>query len=36
MKFEGADNPVTVAVSGIVLIGGIVLLLWWGYHYAYL
>jgi hypothetical protein len=36
MKFEGADSPITVAVSGIILIGAIALLLWWGYHYAYI
>ncbi|MFN3926727.1 MAG: hypothetical protein ACK4QL_05255 [Pseudanabaenaceae cyanobacterium] len=36
MKFDDADRPLTVAVWGLLIIGGIVFLLWWGLHYAYI
>ena len=35
MKFKGADSPVMIAVSSIVILGGIAALVWWSLHSAY-
>lgn len=35
MKFDGADRPFIVAISGIVVLGAIGFLLWWGLGSAY-
>lgn len=35
MKFKGADSPTVIAVSAIVILGGIVFLIWWAYQSAY-
>lgn len=35
MKFSGADNPVVVAVSSIVVLGAIVALVIWALQVAY-
>lgn len=35
MKFEGADSPVVVAVSAILLLGSIALLILWALRSAY-
>ncbi len=36
MKFDNADNPVTVALSAIVIFGSIGLLIGWSLETAYL
>lgn len=35
MKFEGADTPLAIALSGILIIGGIVALIVWAMSTAY-
>ncbi len=35
MKFKGADTPTAIAISGILILGGIFFLLWWGLSTAY-
>lgn len=35
MKFKGADSPTAVAISAVLVLGGIAVLLWWGLHHAY-
>ena len=35
MKFDGADKPVVVAVSAVVVLGAIAALLIWGANTAY-
>lgn len=35
MKFEGADKPVVVAISAIVVLGSIALLIVWALRSAY-
>jgi len=35
MKFKGADSPKAVAISAILVLGGIVFLIWWAFQYAY-
>jgi hypothetical protein len=35
MKFKGADKPIVVAISSILVLGGIVLLIWWALQTAY-
>ncbi|MGB3510802.1 MAG: hypothetical protein WBA93_16515 [Microcoleaceae cyanobacterium] len=35
MKFKGADTPSAIAISAMLILGGIVLLLWWGVTTAY-
>ena len=35
MKFEGADKPIVVAVSAILVLGSIVALILWAVHSAY-
>jgi hypothetical protein len=35
MKFEGADKPVVVAVSSIIVIGSIIALILWAMKAAY-
>ena len=35
MKFDGADSPAAIAVSAILILGGIGVLLWWAFHSAY-
>jgi hypothetical protein len=36
MKFSGADNPVLILLSSLLILGGIGALLWWSYQAAYL
>jgi len=35
MKFKGADSPVAIAISAVLVFGGIALLLWWAFQTAY-
>ncbi|MCS6813555.1 MAG: hypothetical protein NZ772_08310 [Cyanobacteria bacterium] len=35
MKFDGADSPIAVAISAILVLGGIALLIWWAMVSAY-
>ncbi len=35
MKFDGADKPVVVAVSAIVIFSGILVLIFWALRSAY-
>jgi hypothetical protein len=35
MKFEGADSPTAIAVSAVILLGSIVVLIWWALQTAY-
>ncbi|MBO1347760.1 MAG: hypothetical protein EBE86_010370 [Hormoscilla sp. GUM202] len=35
MKFKGADSPKAVAISAILVLGGIASLIWWAFQYAY-
>lgn len=35
MKFEGADKPVVVAVSSVIVIGSIIALILWAMKAAY-
>ncbi|MEM1369942.1 MAG: hypothetical protein AAGG02_18435 [Cyanobacteria bacterium P01_H01_bin.15] len=35
MKFDGADKPVLVAASTVIVLGGIVLLVFWALSTAY-
>ena len=35
MKFKGADSPIVVLLSGVVIIGSIVLLVVWAISSAY-
>jgi hypothetical protein len=36
MKFDGADSPAAIALSAIVVLGGITVLLAWAVRSAYL
>ncbi len=36
MKFEGADRPVVVALSGAIVLSAIAALIWWALTTAYL
>ncbi len=35
MKFKGADSPTAIAVSAVLVLGGIGFLIWWALHAAY-
>lgn len=35
MKFKGADSPVVVAVSSLLILGSIGVLIWWSLQTAY-
>lgn len=35
MKFPGADSPVAVAISSVVVLGGVVFLILWALKSAY-
>jgi len=35
MKFKGADSPKAVAISAILVLGGIAFLIWWAFQSAY-
>jgi hypothetical protein len=35
MKFKGADSPMTIAISAIVIACGIGFLIWWALQSAY-
>ena len=35
MKFKGADSPVVVAVSSLIILGSIAVLIWWSLQTAY-
>ena len=35
MKFKGADTPSAIAISAILILGGIIFLLFWGLSTAY-
>lgn len=35
MKFKGADSPVAIAISAILILGSIGFLIWWALNYAY-
>lgn len=35
MKFEGADSPIAIAISAVLLLGAISFLVWWALHSAY-
>jgi len=36
MKFKGANTPSAIAISAIIILGGIVFLLLWGLNTAYI
>jgi hypothetical protein len=35
MKFEGADKPIVVAISAVLVLGGIIGLIIWALRVAY-
>ena len=35
MKFDGADKPIVVAISALVIFGGIFVLIFWALRSAY-
>jgi hypothetical protein len=35
MKFKGADKPIAVAISSVLVLGGIAVLIWWALQTAY-
>jgi hypothetical protein len=35
MKFKGADSPVAVALSTVLILGAIAALIWWAIQAAY-
>ncbi|HEY9668407.1 MAG TPA: hypothetical protein V6C91_16480 [Coleofasciculaceae cyanobacterium] len=35
MKFKGADSPTAIAISAVLVLGGIGILLWWALQSAY-
>ncbi|MEB3829504.1 hypothetical protein [Phormidium sp. CCY1219] len=35
MKFKGADSPLAIALSSVLILGGISFLLWWALQSAY-
>ena len=35
MKFKGADSPVIVLISSVLILGAIGLLIWWALQTAY-
>ena len=35
MKFEGADKPVVIAVSAVLILSSIAALIFWALHSAY-
>jgi hypothetical protein len=35
MKFEGADKPIAVAVSALLVLGAIAILIFWALRVAY-
>jgi hypothetical protein len=35
MKFKGADSPVIVLVSSVIILGAIAALIWWALQTAY-
>jgi len=35
MKFDGADRPLTIAISGVLVLGSIATLVWWALKSAY-
>jgi len=35
MKFKGADSPMAIAISSLLVLGAIGFLLWWALQVAY-
>ncbi len=35
MKFKGADSPMAIAISSLLVLGAISFLLWWALQVAY-
>ncbi|MGD1903757.1 MAG: hypothetical protein ACFB9N_16135 [Geitlerinemataceae cyanobacterium] len=35
MKFPGADSPILLVFSSVLILGGISFLIWWAYQSAY-
>ena len=35
MKFKGADNPIIIAISATLVLGGVAFLIVWGLQSAY-
>lgn len=35
MKFKGADSPKAIAISAVLVLGGIGFLIWWALQAAY-
>lgn len=35
MKFKGADSPVIVLISSVIILGAISFLIWWALQTAY-
>ncbi|NJK37581.1 MAG: hypothetical protein HC825_03830 [Oscillatoriales cyanobacterium RM1_1_9] len=35
MKFKGADQPIVVLISAIIILGSVGFLIWWGLQTAY-
>lgn len=36
MKFQGADSPLAIVLSAVVILGSISVLIWWALHTAYI
>lgn len=35
MKFDGADSPIAIVVSAVLVLGAISVLIWWALQSAY-
>jgi hypothetical protein len=35
MKFKGADSPLAITLSAVLILGAILVLVWWSLHTAY-
>ncbi len=35
MKFDGADKPIVLILSAVIILSGITFLIWWGLNTAY-
>jgi hypothetical protein len=36
MKFKGADSPIAITLSAVLVLGTILGLVWWSLHSAYM
>ncbi len=35
MKFNGADSPIVILISAVIVAGVVSALIWWALHFAY-